>query len=105
MYYHQPGIDKANIVQATFGDKDNAIEIVNNECDNCDSTVTLSSTISLCLTCISDLVIYHQAKQSWLETNGDPAILALKKIDELKQELADLKKEIQTIKNVSNGGK
>ena len=79
----------------------NGLSIGNVKCDNCESKVTFTShgptgptndtTSSLCLKCISDVVIHHQAHQNWLETNGDPLTSLRLEIAKLRQEVADLK--------------
>jgi hypothetical protein len=75
----------------------NGMSFGDNTCNHCDSTVTIGLlNQSLCFNCINDVVIYHQARQSWIENNGDP-------INELKKEIAELKQELLNLKDLRSG--
>ena len=85
----------------------NGLSISNVKCGNCESMVTITlserngptgptdNTISLCLKCINDVVIHHQAHQNWLETNGDPLTSLRLEIAKLRQEVVDLKSKMK----------
>ena len=88
----------------------NNLSIGNVKCGNCESMVTFSfnerngpngpneptgDRTSLCLKCINDVVIHHQAHQNWLETNGDPLTSLRLEIAKLRQEVVDLKSKMK----------
>lgn len=82
----------------------NSLSIGNVKCCNCESKVTFAfsesnkptnDTISLCLKCINDVVIHHQAHQNWLETNGDPLTSLRLEIAKLRQEVSELKSKMK----------
>jgi hypothetical protein len=79
----------------------NGLSISNVKCGNCESMVTITLSeltgdkTSLCLKCINDVVIHHQAYQNWLETNGDPLTSLRLEIAKLRQEVVDLKSKMK----------
>jgi len=79
----------------------NGLSISNVKCGNCESMVTITLSeltgdkTSLCLKCINDVVIHHQAHQNWLETNGDPLTSLRLEIAKLRQEVVDLKSKMK----------
>lgn len=79
---------------------DNGLSFRNSKCNHCAETTGIAefSGHSLCFNCINEAVIFHQAKQSWIEQNGDPMVSCLQKIDTLSKELDLLKQEMQEMR-------
>jgi hypothetical protein len=55
---------------------------------------------TLCLDCIHAVVTHSQARQSWIENNGDPTVSLREETDSLREELDDLKKELADFKQL-----
>ena len=55
---------------------------------------------TLCLDCIHAVVTHSQARQSWIENNGDPVVSLREETESLREELINLKKELADFKKL-----
>jgi len=67
----------------------NGIEIGKNECSSCgeEKGTIKCNELAICIECITDCVIQHKARVSWIEKHGDPILKLQRQIDELKQKI------------------
>lgn len=76
----------------------NGVRIQIAKCDHCDNNTTISAgTNSLCVNCINDTVIFTQARQHWIDINGDPIIKCQNQVDDLKLEVTRLHKLVDIL--------
>lgn len=67
-------------------------EISIGTCTYCNSeNVMMLGKDNPCTLCVRECIIQHQARNSWLEKNGDPVQALRAEVADLKQEIADLK--------------
>lgn len=49
--------------------------------------------------CVKDCIIQHQARNSWIENNGDPVLAVCAELQKYKEDMLYLKKEVESLDN------